>query len=168
MEAATVSLRAVRPALAIEQVEAAIVERLKVELAGSVKVEAFPNEPDKFDFANLSAAALIHYVGSKYAPRQGPAKTDQRRTQQFAIVLLARSLRGQGGAYMHLEDIRLALQGDSFAGAGPAEIVRDELQSENDGVWRWWVQIALPMPAVARERQNPAPLMRPIIHSGEN
>lgn len=168
MDVTTTSLRDVRPPLVIEQVEAAIVSRLKEELSGSVKVETFPNDPAKFDFANLPAAALVHYVGSKYARREGPVKTDQDRRVEFAIVLLARSLRGQGGAYMHLEDIRLALQGDSFAGAGPAEIVRDELQSETDSVWRWWVQIALPLPAVARHRNRPAPLMRPIVHSGEN
>lgn len=168
MSVADVSLREVRPPLVIEQIEDAIVERLKIELSGSVKVEPFPNDPTKYDFANLPAAALVHYVGSKYAPREGPVKTDQRRRPEFAIVLLARSLRGQGGAYMHLEDIRLALQGGSFAGTGPAEIVRDELRDEHDGVWRWWVQIALPMPAVARHRQNPAPLMRPIVHSGEH
>lgn len=164
----SVSLREVRPPLSIERIEDAIIERLKAELSGQVKVEAFPNDPAKFDFANLPAAALVHYVGSKYAQREGPVKTDQRRRPEFAIVLLARSLRGQGGAYTHLEDIRLAVQGDSFAGAGPAEIVRDELQGEQDGVWRWWVQIALPLPAVARHRDRPAPLMRPVVHSGEN
>lgn len=163
----TVSIREIRPPLVIEQIETAILERLKAELSGQVRVDAFPNDPAKYDFANLPAAALVHYVGSKYAPREGPVRTDQRRKQQFAIVLLARSLRGQGGAYMHLEDIRLALQGSSFAGAGPAEIVRDELQSEQDGVWRWWVEIAIPVPAVARQRQPQAPLMRPIVHSGE-
>lgn len=167
MSAANASLREVRPALVIEQIEDAIVARLREELSGSVKVEHFPADPAKFDFANLPAAALVHYVGSKYASREGPAKTDQRRRPEFAVVLLTKSLRGQGGAYHHLEDIRLALQGDSFAGAGPAEIVRDELQSEQDGVWRWWVQVALPVPAVARRRQPPAPLMRPVVHTGE-
>lgn len=163
-----VSLREVRPALVLEQIEDAIIARLKEELSGSVKVVSFPNDPAKFDFANLPAAALVHYVGSKYAPREGPARIDQRRRVEYAIVLFARSLRGQGGAYTYLEDLRLALQGDSFAGAGPAEIVRDELQSEHDGVWRWWMQIALAVPAVGRPRHPQAPLMRPIIHSGEN
>lgn len=164
----TISLREVRSPLVIEQIEEAIVERLKAELSGQVKVAAFPNDPAKFDFANLPAAALVHYVGSKYAAREGPVKTDQRRRPEFAIVLLTRSLRGRGGAYMHLEDVRLALQGDSFAGAGPAEIVRDELQGEQDGVWRWWMQVALALPAVARHRDGPAPLMRPIIHTGDD
>lgn len=163
MNAAAANLRHVRPPLVIEQVEDAIVGRLKDELSGSVKVEAFPADPAKYDFANLSAAALVHYVGSQYQGAKGPVKIDQARRMQFAVVLLTRSLRGQNGAYMHLEDIRLGLQGAAFAGAGPAEIVRDELQSEHDGVWRWWVQIALPTPAVARDRRQPSPLMRPVV-----
>lgn len=150
MSLSDTNLREVRPPLVIEQVENAIVERLKADLSGAVKVEPFPADPAKYDFANLPAAALVHYVGSQYANPKGPARSDQARRMQFAIILMARSLRGQGGAYTHLEDIRLALQGSAFAGAGPAEIVRDELQSEQDGVWRWWLQITLPAPAVAR------------------
>lgn len=165
MSPADASLRDVRPPLILEQVEDAIVDRLKAELPGSVKVEAFPEDPASYDFANLNAAALIHYVGSSYGDREGPVRSDQSRRMQFAVVLLTRSLRGQGGAYTYLEDVRLALQGSVFAGAGPASIVRDELQNETNGEWRWWLQIALPVPAVVRRRENPAPLMRPIVHS---
>lgn len=157
----TDSLRGMRPSLIIEQVEDALKVHLLGQISGQCKVEAFPNDPAKFDFANLPAALLIHYAGSQYAPAKGPANTAQARRMQFALVLLCRSLRGEGGAYNHLEDIRLAVQGGAFAGAGPAEIVRDTLEDERDGVWRWQIVIALPIPAVARKYQTPAPLMRP-------
>lgn len=155
------SLRETRPPLIIEQVEEALSAHLLEQVSGQCKVEVFPNDPAKYDFSNLPAALLIHYAGSQYAAAKGPANTSQARRMQFALVLLCRSLRGQGGAYNHLEDIRLAVQGVSFAGAGPAEIVRDTLEDESDGVWRWQIVIALPVPAVARDYRMPAPLMRP-------
>lgn len=161
----TESLRTVRAPLIIEQVEDALLAHLKEQVSGQCKVEVFPNDPAKYDFSNLPAALLIHYAGSQYAGSKGPANTAQARRMQFALVLLCRSLRGEGGAYNHLEDIRLAVQGLAFAGAGPAEILRDTLESEVDGVWRWQVVIALPVPAVARNYQTPAALMRPAISS---
>lgn len=157
------TLRHVRPPLVIEQVEAALVAHLREQVSGRCKVEEFPNDPAKYDFSNLPAALLVHYAGSQYSGAKGPANTAQARRMQFALVLLSRSLRGEGGAYNHLEDIRLAIQGRAFAGAGPVEIVRDTLENEDDGVWRWQIVIALPVPAVARNYQTPAPLMRPAI-----
>lgn len=159
----TDSLRHVRAPLIIEQVEDALLTHLRELVSGQCKVEVFPNDPAKYDFSNLPAALLIHYAGSQYSGAKGPANTSQARRMQFAIVLLCRSLRGEGGAYNHLEDIRLAVQGGAFAGAGPAEIVRDVLENEEDGVWRWQIVIALPVPAVSRNYQIPAPLMRPAI-----
>ena len=157
--------RDVRSALVIEQVEDAILAKLKENIGGAVKVEAFPDNPDRYDFANLPAALLIHSSGSQFSGREGPANKAQSRRMQFALFLLCRSLRGQGGAYNHLEDIRLALQGHAFAGAGPAEIVRDALDDQRDGIWRWQILIALNIPAVARHGQTPVPLMRPAITS---
>ncbi|MBP1862146.1 Gp37 family protein [Rhizobium herbae] len=159
----TESLRTIRPPLIIEKVENGLLERLKEDVSGQCKVEVFPADPKTYDFGNLPAALLIHYSGSRFAAAKGPANTAQSRRMEFALVLLCRSLRGEGGAYNHLEDVRLSIQGNSFAGAGPAEIVRDFLDDEKDGVWRWQTVIALPIPAVPRVRQPPAPLMRPAI-----
>lgn len=155
--------RTARPPLIIEQVEDALVEHLKASVSGQCKVEAFPDDPAKYDFANLPAALLIHYAGSQYQSAKGPANKSQARRMSFALVLLCRSLRGEGGAYGHLEDVRLAVQGATFAGAGPAEITRDALDDERDGVWRWTITIAMPIPAVARDMPKPSALMRPMI-----
>lgn len=159
------SLRLVRPPLVIEQVEDALLAALKLDVSGQCKVEAFPNDPKLYDFSGLPAALLVHYAGSRYADPKGPANTAQGRTMEFALVLLVRSLRDEGGAYNHLEDVRLSVQGRSFAGAGPAVITQDRLMEEKDGVWRWEVRIALKIPAVARSIQQPAPLMRPALPS---
>lgn len=156
-------LRNARPPLVIEQVEDALLAALKADVSGQCKVEAFPNDPTLYDFANLPAALLIHYAGSRYSAAKGPANTAQPRAMEWALVLLCRSLRGQGGAYLHLEDIRLAVQGRAFAGAGPASLVRDQLMDEKDGVWRWEIRLSMPIPAVARHYQTPAPLTRPAI-----
>lgn len=154
-----------RPPCVIEQIEDALLEHLKENVSGQCKVEAFPNDPRLYDFSGLPAALLVHYSASRYADPQGPASAAQGRGIQFSLVLLCRSLRGQGGAYAHLEDIRLAVQGKPFAGSGPARIVRDALEEEKDGIWRWQIVIALPLQAVPR--QHPVTplqtLMRPAI-----
>ncbi|WP_246751671.1 Gp37 family protein [Rhizobium sp. ZX09] len=154
-------LRTARPPLIIEQVEDALLPHLKENVSGQCKVENFPNNPKLYDFSNLPAALLIHYAGSRYAAPKGPSNTAQARAMEWSLVLLVRSLRGEGGAYNHLEDIRLAVQGRSFAGAGPAVMTRDQLIEEVDGVWRWEIRISLPIPAVARSTPSPAPFMRP-------
>jgi hypothetical protein len=155
------SLRTVRPTSIIEQVEDALLAVLAENVSGQCKVEVFPNNPALYDFEGLPAALLIHYAGSRFAPAKGPANTTQARAMEFSLVLLVRSLRGEGGAYAHLEDIRLAIQGRAFAGAGPATLTRDQLDEEKGGVWRWEIRASLPIPAVARNYQTPAPLMRP-------
>lgn len=158
-------VRNVRPPGVIEQIEDALLEHLKESVSGQCKVEAFPNDPAQYDFSGLPAALLIHYSASRYTDPAGPANAVQARGMQFSLVLLCRSLRGQGGAYRHLEDIRLAVQGKPFAGSGPARIVRDALEEEKGGIWRWQIAIALPLQAVPR--QHPVTplqtLMRPAI-----
>ncbi len=143
----------------LEKVEIAIVDGLKAGVDGSVKVDAFPADPDDYDFAGLKAAVLVHYSGSQYTPPNGPADTSQMRRMTYSIALLARELRGQGGAYTNLEDVRKTIQGQVFNGAGPAQIIRDQLVSEVKGKWRWDISIALGAPAVARERLRPTGLI---------
>ena len=149
----------------IENIENGMIEALKAGVSGSVKVEPFPADPDTYDFVNLDAAALVHYSGSNYKPMQGQAQTRQERRFKFAVVLLVRNLRGAGGSYDGLEDIRLAIQGNVFAGAGPAEIISDALEQEEAGVWRWRIVFGLDAPAIARPKarsnQIPSALMRP-------
>lgn len=150
------------PPSIIERVENALIAALKEGVSGQVKVESFPANTETYDFAGLRSALLVHYAASQYSPRVGPADPNQKRRMNFALVLFARDLRGADGAYRTLEDVRLAVQSVSFAGAGPAEIVRDGLASENQGQWKFEIVIGLNVPAVARDKQRPAPLIRPV------
>lgn len=156
-----------RPPSYLERVEDALVAALKAGVPGSAKVDAYPANPDSYDFAGLEAAVLVHYQGSRYSGREGPANANQARRLNFNIILLTRKLRTHSGAYTTLEDIRLALQGAVFEGAGPAEIVSDSLTSENQGLWRWDIVIGLNTPAIARNRAPHAALMRPATTTTE-
>ncbi len=146
----------------ISKVEDAIVAALKVGVEGSVKVDSFPAGPASYDFAGLDAAALVHYSGSNFAKRDGDVSPNQTRRMNYSIVLLTRSLRADAGAYRALEDIRLALQGKSFEGAGPVELVSDGLVREDQGQWRWEIVIGLSAPAVARVGQTSPEHYRPV------
>lgn len=155
-------LKTARPPSYLETVEDAIIAALKEGIEGGVKVDNFPADVSTYDFAGLDAAALVHYKGSNFQRREGPADVNQNRRMNFAIVLLVRTLRGHSGAYHALEDIRLALQGQAFEGAGPAEIVSDALVSEVHGQWRWEIVIGLGAPAVARVRRRPSAPFHPV------
>lgn len=159
------TLKDANPPSAIEKVETAILDRLTENMPGHCKVEAFPADPDDYDFAGLDAAVLIHYSGSRYAGRDGPVTANQTRRMNFSCVLLVRELRGTRGAYRLLEALRQLMQGESFAGAGPAEIVSDALVSEARGQWRWDITFGLNTPAIALDRQKPVPLMQPRVNA---
>jgi hypothetical protein len=145
----------------IEQIEDAVIEAIRAGVSSTVKVESFPADPESYNF-NSPAAILVHYSGARFGNAKGISAA-QPRDMEFAVVLLARSLKGQGGAYHHLEDIRQALQGQTFAGVGPAFIARQALDAEKNGVWRFVTSIKLAAVAVNRKYQQPAALMRPSI-----
>lgn len=151
----------IRAKTILSKIEDAIIARLKEDLPMWVDVEAWPENPRDYDFANKDGVALVHYSGSRFVEPQGQS-TNQKRGMSWAIVLKTRSLNGELGAYDVLEDIRQALQGQSFEGGGPLRMVSDDLVSEEDGVWQWQIIVALPIDAVAKRAPARAGLMRPV------
>lgn len=146
----------------LEKIETDIIAELTPLVSGALKVEQMPTEPANYDLGSLKGAIVVHYKGSQFTALDSVSGASQGRRMNFAIVLLTRELRGHVGAYKALDDIRLALQGATFQGAGPCEMVSDGLVDENAGLWRWDIVIGLNAPAVARPRQRPAGLMRPV------
>lgn len=141
----------------IEAIETEMLARLKEKLPRTIsRIDSFPDDPDAYDFPEReSAAVFLRFDGSDYAGTSGSpgAAYAPSRTMTFEAVLLVRSLRGADGgrigAYDALEAIRLALQGQSFAG-GTAMVPRGEkLHEQRGGVWRWAMRFSTQIPAVA-------------------
>ena len=148
---------------AIETIEAAIVAHLKGKLGPAPRIEPFPDNPAAFDLASTERAVLVHYTGSRFEAAEGVGGGAQVRRPGFAVHVYVRSLRGEGGGYRLLEDVRLALQavpatGDPAAGQGLA-IVRDELAEQDGGLWHWLLEVRALVRSVPRRPVAPAPMV---------
>lgn len=147
----------------VETIEAAIVAQLKAKLGPAPRIEPFPDDPAAFDLASTERAVLVHYTGSRFEAAEGVGGGAQVRRPSFAVHVYVRSLRGEGGGYRLLEDVRLALQampatGDPSAGQGLA-IVRDELAEQHGGLWHWLLEVRALVRSVPRRPMVPAPMV---------
>ncbi|HEY9212063.1 MAG TPA: Gp37 family protein [Ancylobacter sp.] len=141
----------------ITDIEDGMVARLKERLPRRIaRIESFPDDPTKYDFPDRDAAAcFVRYDRSGYSASGGGPREAYSpiRTLTFEVALLVRSLRGTNdgaiGSYDALEDIRRALQGQSFAGATAMVPVSDELQEQKASVWRWGFKFTCQIPAIA-------------------
>lgn len=151
----------------IEAIEDAMVAQLADKLPRRFRApESFPDDPEAFDFpSSEQAACFVRYDRSTYAgadsePRRAYAPM---RTLTFEAVVLVRSLRGAQagriGSYEALEAVRVALQGQSFAGATAMVPAGDELQDQKAGVWRWAMRFTCRVPAVAATSHGDRPTM---------
>lgn len=132
----------------LEQVEAAIVARLRERLSQEVRVEAFPAKPSAYDLTQVDLAALVHFVGSRYSA-QGAFRQGQGRTLEYAVHLYSRDLRDHRGGYRLIEDARQALQDIALSGGTPIALLSDGLiDIDESGLWHWRLMIATTVPAV--------------------
>jgi hypothetical protein len=139
--------QALRPS-PIEALCAAAMERLKQRLPGRVVVELFPDKPGEFDFEGYEAAALVLYDGSRFDVGGPLGEQGLREETRLVVSLLVRSLRGEGGAYALLADIRAALHGASLAGSTALRPVEIALEREAEGVWQYRLAFAATLIAV--------------------
>jgi len=129
---------ATKPASEIERAEIAIVDHLKARLGASVRIEAQPDDPERFDFAGASSAVLVHFAQS--TPSAGN-RVKLAGAVGFAVIVLSRSLRGQGGGYRLLENVEQALAGADVPGLREVRVKRSRLDMQSGGTWRWVVEI---------------------------
>ncbi len=147
-----------RPALSpIDAVCDAAVMRLKERLPGGVVVEHFPDKPEEYDFEGYDAAALVIYDKSTFGKEGLVGAQGTREEVRLVVVLLVRSLRGPGGAYRLLFDIRSALHGVSLAGMTGLRPVEVDLERQNENVFQYSVAfegaiVAVPTPGVVLPR----------------
>ncbi|MEC5291976.1 Gp37 family protein [Aurantimonas sp. C2-6-R+9] len=122
----------------IERAEIAIVDHLKARLGAHVRIEAQPDDPDRFDFAGASSAVLVHFAQS--TPSAGN-RVKLAGPVGFAVIVLARSLRGPGGGYQLLENAEQTLAGADIAGLREIAVKRSRLDSQSGGTWRWVIEV---------------------------
>lgn len=118
----------------IPQLDKAICDRLKVRIPG-LAVESFPDNPETFRLMHAAGALLVQYVGGDYEEDDDLSHVGQARELRFNVHVLARSLAGHQGAYVHLEAVRLALGGYRVPAFKKLRLQRERFVSRKEGVW---------------------------------
>lgn len=120
----------------IEDIENILIERLQAELT-ELTVEAFPDNPDEYEFIHPLGAVLVQYESTKFNGDYALAFTAQPATLTFAVVSLNRSLRSHSGCYGVLERIRNTILGLKVPGLEQFKQADERFTAEEDGVWTY-------------------------------
>ncbi len=123
-------------AATVQQIETAILTKLRAAIP-ALSIEPYPENPAEYELLHPLGAVLVQYDGSTYGPNQTVnAAVVQRSTLRFAVVLVMRNLRDQGGCYDMLAAIRAALSGLVIPGTLTAlTCLSESFSTEADGVW---------------------------------
>lgn len=121
----------------VEAMSDAAVARLAARLSGRVRIEAFPDKPEEFDFEGYDAAALVLYDGSRFDAAGALGEQGVREELRLVVALLVRSLHGDGGAYRLIHETRVALHGVSLAGSTALRPTEAALDRSDAGVWQY-------------------------------
>lgn len=127
------------PMSQIERVEAAIVAFLKTRLPNDVFCTIHPDDPERFDMAGMGRAVLVHFAISQPSKTASAVKLACRTG--FAIVCLAKSLRGASSGYALVEDVETAMAGAVLPGCREFAVLRSRLENQSGGLWRWVVEV---------------------------
>ncbi|HYH17503.1 MAG TPA: Gp37 family protein [Azospirillum sp.] len=136
----------------ILDLETAIVGRL-TDVLKDIRVEAYPEDPAGYALKHPRGAVLVGYGRSAYGKPEALDVIAQERRLEFDVTILARNLRQHGGAYGHLDAVRVALTGWRPTGARKLYPVRDRFLGVRDGVWRYAITFATA--AMALETAEP-------------
>jgi len=143
----------------IDAIVAAGVKRLADRLPPAVRVEAFPDKIEAFDFEGSDAAVLVIYDGGRFEEAGPVGGQGMRQTVRLAVVLLTRELRGPRGANGLIHEIATALAGESLAGSTGLRPIEAELEQESEGVWRHRVLFEARIPFIPSRRASQHPLL---------
>lgn len=126
-----------------------VVERLRERLP-DLRVDHFPDAPDRFEWAKADRMLLVSYGGSNYSTERTMDPSSCERTPEIGVTILVRSLRGPAGAPAMIDRVRLAIHGwRPPSQGGRMYPTRDEFVSENQGVWRFVIRFTCSTLAVA-------------------
>lgn len=99
-----------------QDLEAELVAQLKDQLGPSIHVQAWPDNPETFDFSQPNGAVLVRFNADTYStpiPNRA-GKIIQERTAEWGVVVLHKNLSKHAGIYPLLETVRKAVTGFTF------------------------------------------------------
>lgn len=124
------------------EIASAIVLALVDAFGREAAVEHFPDDVRTYNFTHSSCALLVQYYGGQFEQR-GDAGTTYRRSMQFDVHVLTRSLRGPSGAQDAIERVHAALANKRFStNAGRMAPLQDGFLSQlPSGTWQHYVRL---------------------------
>lgn len=120
----------------INDFEKAIIDKLKDNIT-DVAIEAYPDNPDTYKLIHPKGAILVHYSGSKFMPSLYDEVIIQQRKLTYDIIILAKSLRGNGSIYETMDKVRETLTGFKYQDAIKMYPIDEEYIHQENGLWQY-------------------------------
>lgn len=149
----------------INEIEDSIVKRLRAKIPAPIRVEAFPEAPEGYQFLTPHGSIYVRFQEEDFeTPSRAMGIIKQDGTLTFVVSVLHRNLRVQGGIYKFLDQIKVALRGfKPIPGTSKIWITKTGLIGEEKGTWHYEIWLSLVMPQVEKEEDEAPP---PLFHHG--
>lgn len=127
-------------------------------------IDAFPDDPKRFDSANAQIILLVQYVGSRYSSEISGGS--QMRQANLALHLTIMNTAG-ANAHFEIAQIYSIVQGARIAGS-QITVVRDAFTELTDVARKYVLEISTQFPAVPGAPTVPAPFLETYTQTEAN
>lgn len=124
--------------MAIITTENEIINKLASTIT-TVKVEAFPDNPNLYKLIHPIGAILVAYSGSIFSDPTGYDFFQQLEEMDFSLTLIVKGLRNQNGAYNYIDSIRTTLNNYKPTNCTQTYIKKVDFLEEKDGEWQFGI-----------------------------
>ena len=124
----------------IEEIENAIVEKLKTDIS-DLSVEPFPDNVKDYELIHPKGAVLVSYESSNYT---NPRLEQQARMIEFDVIVIVRNLRSHLGAYQTLERVRQSITNDLYIENMKLYPLSERFLFVEDDKWHYEMRFMLP------------------------
>ena len=134
-----------------------------------VLVELFPDNPASYRFMHPLGAVLIAYEGGKYKRLEDIGMVVQERQVILHITVFSRSLHGEAGGHVLLDEVRLAIAGFAPTSCTPCHLIDDGFLAENGGTWQHFLraQTETEQVQISNEQDLPKFIRARLRHAGD-
>lgn len=131
--------------LSIAEIETLVLNKLKASITDR-KIEAFPDDIDKYLNSFANNVILVNYLKSDYTQPAAANKLLQNRIVHFQITIMNKNLRAtdskSAGLYDELETVTVALSGFEMLGFKRMYPVEDKFLNKDQNIWKYAVIFA--------------------------
>jgi hypothetical protein len=150
----------------IEVIEAALLAELQSAMSEQLRVEGFPDDPDRYRLQHPVGALLIAFGRAKYSKPEMIDAVVQDVELEWYLTLLIRNLRTHTGAYAFLDATRIAITGFQAEGCTKLYCMDQKFLGQGDGVWRYGMTFCHNTTVIEADDDTVDPLLKRLIFAG--